>query len=450
MGATATLPTTDAARVLLVDADPAWLGASTQCLEWAGHRVTAVADPAEARRLLAQDSERFDVVVSEIAMPGMSGPELLEWCRQENVTVPFIFLTTLRHVAAVVDTSLMAHRKGAHCCLPKHTNMQHLAAAVERSATDARTNRQWRLRLRRLEVEAADRADSLEAARAQAEQGLRDLKQAQIQLLESEKMASIGQLAAGVAHEINNPIGFIYSNMSTLRDYVADVKEFMKRSTEVQKCLAEDDPAAATRLSKSLEQWRREVDVEYMLDDIDKLVAETIDGAERVKKIVMDLRSFSRIDQAQKTTADINQGLLTTINVCSNELKYRCDVVKELGDIPEIVCYPMKLNQVFMNLIVNAAQAIKEKGTVTVRTFRDGDYVCVQVSDTGCGIAKENLGKIFDPFFTTKPVGKGTGLGLSIAYGIVAEHNGKIEVESEVGKGTTFTVRLPAGGPSDA
>jgi two-component system NtrC family sensor kinase len=275
-------------------------------------------------------------------------------------------------------------------------------------------------------------------------------KQAQTQLIQSEKMASIGQLAAGVAHEINNPMGFIYSNMNTLRDYVAQIKQFIERATEAHRHLLAGQTDQAIELTRHLDEWRQSVDLNYALGDIDQLLSETVDGAERVKKIVVDLRTFSRMEEKEKTTADINQGIESTINVCWNELKYHCQVVKELGDIPDLVCYPMKLNQVFMNLIINAAHAIKEKGTVTVRSFRDGNDICVQVDDTGCGIPKENLGRIFDPFFTTKPVGKGTGLGLSIAYNIVKEHQGSITVESEVGKGTTFTVRLPIGEARDA
>jgi len=302
---------------------------------------------------------------------------------------------------------------------------------------------------RRAQEEMLETYRKLEAANAQSEQSLRNLKQAQSQLLQSEKMASIGQLAAGVAHEINNPIGFIFSNMNTLREYISDIKQFTQQATEITSLLAAGDNAAAAGKAVFLQAWMKDADLGYILGDIDKLVAETVDGAERVRKIVLDLRTFSRADQGAKSTADINAGLQSTINLCWNELKYRCTVIKDLGDIPEIVCYPMKLNQVFMNLIVNAAQAIKDKGTVTIRTFQEGGWICVQVSDTGCGIAKENIAKVFDPFFTTKPVGKGTGLGLSIAYGIVTEHGGKIDIESEIGKGTTFTVRLPVGGLQD-
>jgi len=298
-------------------------------------------------------------------------------------------------------------------------------------------------------------------------QDITERKGAEALLVQNEKLATIGQLAAGVAHEINNPIGFIYSNMNTLLEYVADIKEFAARcetlcerlsSAGAAQCgAAKRQPAnesaawksCSTAVSEMIE-WRKEKELDYTLCDIEDLVSETIDGAERVKQIVQNLRTFSRVDEADMKPSDINQGLESTIAICWNELKYHCEVVREFGDVPEIVCYPMKLNQVFMNLIMNAAQAIEDKGTITARTFRDGNDICVQVSDTGCGIAKEKIDKIFDPFFTTKPVGKGTGLGLSIAYNIITDHKGTIEVDSEVGKGSTFTVRLPIGGLEDA
>jgi len=343
--------------------------------------------------------------------------ELLEARQAEGCVGAFVILAD--------DDGEIARsaRAAGLAVLPKTSSLaQVLAAATLQS------DRFYSRRIEQLRAEALERARTLEDARGKAEDSLRQLQAAQSQLLQSEKMASIGLLAAGVAHEINNPIGFIYSNMNTLRDYVVSLKEFF---------------AACREIELPPPQQGKKDGVGVILDDLETLVAETIEGAERVKRIVTDLRSFSRAEDDKMTTADLNKGLESTINVCWNELKYRCKVAKEFGDIPALCCYPTKLNQVFMNLIINASHAMEKSGTVTVRTFQEGNEICVQISDDGCGIPPENLPRIFDPFFTTKPVGKGTGLGLSIAYNIIAEHDGRIDVQSEVGKGSTFTIRLP-------
>jgi two-component system NtrC family sensor kinase len=184
-------------------------------------------------------------------------------------------------------------------------------------------------------------------------------------------------------------------------------------------------------------------DIEYVLGDVQDLISESLAGTVRVKDIVSGLKSFSRVDDAQISDADLNSGIEATLRVVSNELKYKCEIVKEYGELPFVPCNLAQLNQVFLNLLVNAAQAIETNGTITVRTFTDGAFACVEVSDTGKGIPPEEIGFIFDPFFTTKPVGSGTGLGLSISYGIVQEHGGVINVHSEVGVGTTFVIKIP-------
>jgi PAS domain S-box-containing protein len=264
------------------------------------------------------------------------------------------------------------------------------------------------------------------------------LEEAQNQLLQSEKLASIGQLAAGVAHELNNPIGFVHSNLGSLDEYLKDLFAIIDACEMV--------PGSGVSDGGQLDSVRRlkeEKDYAYIKTDIAALMAESRDGLVRVRKIVQDLKDFSRVGEAEWLWADIHKGLDSTLNIVWNELKYKCKVSKEYGELPEVHCLPSQLNQVFMNLLVNAGQAIVEHGEITIRTGRDGDSVWVEVSDTGSGIPQENLNRIFDPFFTTKPVGKGTGLGLSLSYGIVVKHHGRIEVKSEVGKGTTFRVVLP-------
>lgn len=270
----------------------------------------------------------------------------------------------------------------------------------------------------------------------QLEQAYAELKATQSQMLQSEKLASIGQLAAGVAHEVNNPMGFIFSNLATLRKYTERIREFIAIQSSL--CEAGSGPARG-----ELAQARARLKIDYIMDDIGQLIAESLDGADRVRKIVQDLKSFSRVDEAESKEANLVECLESTINIVWNELKYKATLHKEYGDIPLTVCNPQQLNQVFMNLLMNAAQAIESHGEVTVRCRHANGSIFVSVTDTGCGIPRDDLNRLFEPFFTTKVVGKGTGLGLSISYDIVAKHNGDITVESEVGRGTTFTVRIP-------
>jgi signal transduction histidine kinase len=272
------------------------------------------------------------------------------------------------------------------------------------------------------------------------------LSEAQEKLVQSEKLASIGQLAAGVAHEINNPIGYIFSNFGTLEKYLGDLFKMLVCYEAAEAELA-DSPTGA-----KLKALRAEIELDYLKEDIPTLMAESREGITRVRKIVQDLKDFSRVDAHQEWSwANLNQGIDSTLNIVNNEIKYKAEVVKDYGVLPDVHCLPSELNQVFMNLLVNAAHAITaERGLITIRSGvePDGDRVWIEVSDNGSGIAKENLGRIFDPFFTTKPVGKGTGLGLSLSYGIVKKHLGQLEVRSELGQGTTFRVTVPVNRPT--
>ncbi|MDP4028568.1 MAG: ATP-binding protein [Gallionella sp.] len=280
---------------------------------------------------------------------------------------------------------------------------------------------------------------------AQLTEANQQLKQAQNQLLQSEKMAAIGNLAAGVAHEINNPIGYVNSNLGTLEKYLADIFAVLNKYETVETLLDQDNPQL-----EELRQLKKKIDVGYIREDTKALLTESRQGLERVKRIVLDLKNFSRAaTEEQWAQADLNQGMEATLNVIWNELKYKCEVVKEYGQLPGIYCLPAQLGQVFLNLLVNAAQAIETRGKITIRTGQEGDRVWVEVSDTGKGIPPENIPHLFEPFFTTKPVGQGTGLGLSVSYSIVERHHGEIEVHSEVGKGSTFRVWLPVQQPAN-
>jgi signal transduction histidine kinase len=248
-------------------------------------------------------------------------------------------------------------------------------------------------------------------------------------LVQADKLAAIGTLAAGVAHEINNPIGFVRSNLNTMAKYLAKLRKI------VESVPAED-------------QDEREM-VTEMCDDFADAIAESIDGTTRVKNIVADLKSFSRVDRSEKEHANLNEGLESTLNIVWNELKYKCKVEKEYGELPDLYCVPNQLNQVFMNLLMNAGHAIETEGTIWIKTWADEDNVWVSIKDSGAGIPREIQSKIFEPFFTTKQVGKGTGLGLSLTFDIIEKHGGTIEVHSEPGQGAEFRVCLPRTGVSD-
>jgi PAS domain S-box-containing protein len=288
--------------------------------------------------------------------------------------------------------------------------------------------------LKRAEGEMQQRMGELEEMNTR-------LEAAQHQLLQSEKMAAIGQLAAGVAHEINNPVSFIHANLGSLARDAGDLIAVIEAYEALETQLPADNPQLGTvRALKSA------CDVGYLLGDLPKLIAECREGTERVRVIVNDLKSFSHADEGEWQPASLEKCLDSTLNIVWHELKYKAEVVKDYGAIPDVCCLPAQLSQVFMNLLVNAGQAIAERGTITLRTGAADGEAWVTVEDTGRGISPENLKRVFDPFFTTKPVGQGTGLGLSLAYGIIERHRGRIDVSSEPDKGTVFRITLPLEG----
>ena len=270
------------------------------------------------------------------------------------------------------------------------------------------------------------------------------LASTQEQLLQSEKMASIGQLAAGVAHEINNPIGYVGSNLGTLQDYSTALLALVQKYHEA---LFSEDPAARR---DELLQARQRLDIDYIVGDLPNLLRESREGIERVTKIVQDLKDFSRVGRDQQMQpADLLQGLDSTLNIVWNDLKYKIRLEKHYGSLPPVECLASEINQVFLNLLLNAGQAIEQRGTIELASGCDEQEAWISITDSGCGIPPEALPHLFDPFFTTKPIGRGTGLGLAISYGIVAKHHGRIDVSSRVGQGSTFRVVLPIRQPRE-
>jgi len=294
--------------------------------------------------------------------------------------------------------------------------------------------------------------ETVKTAYEQLERSHRELKEMQCQLVQNEKLASIGQLAAGVAHEMNTPVGFVASNFQTLENYVKKIRDLLITYDEL---IGQIETLGKTELRNKIEgigQFRDDLQIDFILEDIRGLFDESREGLERVTSIIQNLRDFSRIDRpGSRDEYDINKGIEATLVVVKNEIKYDADVRTEFSEVPLVFCHSGQINQVFLNILVNAAQAIKSQerdgnGAITIRTYATETEIVCEIADDGPGIAPDNLSRVFEPFFTTKPTGKGTGLGLSISYDIVVnKHHGEFFVESTVGEGTKFTIKLPIG-----
>ncbi len=267
-----------------------------------------------------------------------------------------------------------------------------------------------------------------------------EIKNTQGTLVQSAKMISLGQLVAGVAHELNNPIAFIYSNMLHLNDYLAKIKQLVATFRTLQDKLPPEDRTSLLNLERA-------IDLDFILKDMEDLTRSCVEGATRTRDIVLGLRTFSRAEESSFRPADLHEGLRSTLKLLSTELKGRVTVHEEFGELPSVECNLSQMNQVFMNLLSNAGHAIEGRGDIWIRTRRENDSAIIEIEDNGKGISPEVLEKIFDPFFTPKKLGQGTGRGLSIAYGLVQRHHGSIGVRSQIGKGTVFTLRLPVKQP---
>jgi signal transduction histidine kinase len=430
-------------KVLVVDDEEPVRRLLRQILENNGYDCTPAADAAEARERLKEQS--FDLVLCDVKMPGESGLDFIRYVLGEHRDTAVVMVTVMDD-PSIAETAIETgvydyiikpfHPKGVVICVRNALYRRQLEI-------DNRAYREG------LEQMLSERIAELRKSKEETEQTLAKLKETQAQMIHSEKMASVGQLAAGVAHEINNPTAFISSNLKTLSDYQSDLGRLIRRyrkllTTDLKDIMASEE--CCRPLSEQLEGIRAleaEIDIDFVLDDTENLIRETREGTERIKKIVLNLKDFAHPGEDKLQSADINKCLESTLNVVWNELKYKATVKKEYGDLRRVQCYPHQLNQVFMNLLVNAAQAIEQQGEIKIATTADNAYVEIKISDTGSGIPKENLSRIFDPFFTTKEAGKGTGLGLHLAYNIINKHNGTLGVESTVGQGTTFTIRIP-------
>ena len=265
----------------------------------------------------------------------------------------------------------------------------------------------------------------------------KQLQEAKSQLIQKEKLASLGQLSAGIAHEINNPIGFVKSNLSMLKKYADRALALLSVLDSIESNTKDTD------LKQLIENTKKEQKHASLTKNMSLTINESLEGIDRVKQIIHDLKMFSRMEESEWLKTDIHVGIESTLNIIRSEIKDIVDIQKHYGDLPEVECMASQINQVILNLLVNGAHAVAPHGKITIRTYSDDSHVYIQIRDNGCGIEQDIIDRIFDPFFTTKGVGQGTGLGLSLSYGIIEKHNGRLMVESTVGEGTTFTIKLP-------
>jgi two-component system NtrC family sensor kinase len=405
-------------RILIVDDEDGvrgmfaqWLGEDFEC------KTAASADEALAKLAV----ETYALVISDMMMPGRNGVELLREVTARYPETAVIMVSGIDRPQRMRD----ALRLGAFDYLIKPCEMDLLTLSVAHALEHRALQRTARVYKSHLENQ------NNELANQKAE-----LERLQAQMVHTEKMASLGQLAAGVAHELNNPAGFVYGNLDLLADYLAQLEKLIT---------AYDHLAISKEDSLLLATIKEEINYDRLIPDLRSILADCREGSQRICGVVKNLRLFSRLDEAELKRIDIHDGIDSTLRLLSRYYSSGQLILrKEYGDLPQVTCYAGQLNQVWMNLLVNAAQSVRGNGEVTVSTKCDGDSIVVAISDTGKGIPEEQLSRIFEPFFTTKPVGEGTGLGLSISYGIIERHDGTITVTSTVDVGTTFTVRIPA------
>ncbi len=384
----------------------------------------AVQEAADGHQCLeALATQSFDLVLLDLNMPNKSGFEVLEELQ---------LASTPRSPAVIVlsadndpETISRSFQLGAADYLTTPFNRDELLARVK-----------THLALHNREQYLEERVQKRTAALMETNQRL---KETTSQLIQAEKMASLGQLAAGVAHEINNPVGYINSNLGTLQAYVADFLEMIAGYKEFEK-----NPND-TAIIEHLHTLRKKVDLDFLQEDIQHLITESMQGVKHVKQIVSDLKGFSHPEEKEWQTIDLNEVIDSSLNIVNNELKYKAEIIKRYGELPPLRCITPQIKQVLVNLLVNAGQAIDERGSITIETESapDKQSIYIHIQDTGHGIDDDTLQKIFDPFFTTKAVGQGTGLGLSVSYGIIQSHRGTISVASEQGEGSRFTIKLP-------
>ncbi|HXE53334.1 MAG TPA: ATP-binding protein, partial [Tepidisphaeraceae bacterium] len=300
---------------------------------------------------------------------------------------------------------------------------------------------------RSAEIELQEKHRALEESARSEREAHHALKQTQSQLVQSEKLAGLGQMVAGIAHEINNPLAFVSNNVAVIQRDLQSLIELIATFRQLADAPEADRAAIKARIGEQIE----ELDLDYTVSNLPDVLTRSREGLRRIQQIVKDLRDFARLDQSDLQEADLNAGITSTINIIQGTAKKKgFQIQTDLAPLPPVRCHPAKVNQVIMNLLSNAIDASKDGAPVRIESRTEGDLVLIAVCDSGCGIDPAIRDRIFDPFFTTKPIGQGTGLGLSISYGIVKDHGGKLEVQSTPGSGSRFTIRLPVNATRDA
>lgn len=417
--------TTAPAKILIVDDEPPICTILSRWLAKEGHLCQVAHNGREALEKLR--AEPFDLMLTDINMPVMTGTELLAEARKEFRDLAVIMVT------AVDDrtVALAALELGAFGYLLKPFERIEVLIHVDNA-----------IRLRRLEIDKKEHHRELvelflERTRAM-KQAYSKLERQTLQLMDQDKLATLGQLTAGVAHELRNPTTFLSSNINQMDKYFGNLVSYL---TAQEKVLHELDPDGP--MAEELGQERKTLKVDFITRDAATLIDDCREAIDRIRHIIEGIRDFSRkIDDGMREV-DLNGQIESTLRIVWNELKYKTTVQRDFGTLPEVFCHPQKMNQVFTNLLVNAAQSIDKEGEVTITTRQENDQAMIQITDTGCGIPAGHLEKIFEPYFTTKEAGSGTGLGLAIVKQIIDEHEGTITVDSTPGQGTTFTIRIP-------
>jgi signal transduction histidine kinase len=398
-------------KVLIAEDDPISQRLLQNHLEKWGHEVTAATGGAEAWDLFQVGTQQ--IVITDWMMPDIDGLELIRRIRAFNRPgYVYVILLTARNRK---EDMVQGMEAGADDYVGKPFDREEL----------------------RVRVRQGERIIRLEHTLAEQNKALRE---AQASLVQNEKLAGLGRLAAGMAHEINNPIAYVSNNIAVLRRDLLAAMSVLDLYRGGRAALASVAPELAAEALRREE----EIDLEFFRQSFPRLCDKATEGLQRVRDIVQNLRDFAHLDEAAFKEADLNAALESALEVLCHEIKTKdLRVDRFLQPLPPLPCHSGKVNQVFLHLLANAVDACGRGGVITVRSRLEGNSVVVEIQDNGCGIPAEHLPRLFEPFFTTKPVGEGTGLGLSVSFGIVRDHGGTIEVESEVGHGTTFRVRLP-------
>ena len=431
--------------ILNIEDDTVSRSLTSYLLKSAGYKVIETDNGLEGIDLARK--HKPVLILMDMGIPGLDGYEATMWLKnlEETKDIPVVAITA-NIMAGDRERSLVA---GCDGYFSKPVNPRAFVRDIEsyiNGYKETLTAEEQEKYLREMNVKVVRRLEEqireLTRTNNDLEQTIKEkvneLDSTHALLLQSEKMAAIGQLAAGVAHEINNPIGYIGSNLHTLGEYAQDVFRLVNAYEKLETALPEGDK----QLSE-IAALKKEIAWEGLNSEVSELLEECEEGLTHVKQIVSDLKDFSRAGDNKVLWVNINNNIDSTLNIVNNEIKYKAELVKHYGELPDIKCVPEQINQVIMNLLVNAAQAIEQHGTITISTGVDEDYVWFEVADTGVGIDEENIEKLFEPFFTTKPVGQGTGLGLSVSFGIIQKHHGRIEVSANPGQGASFKVFLP-------